>query len=170
MKPLLYPGLVLGLVPLQVTLLSSLGIGGVRPDLTLIAACLVGILGGAVDGLIVGMILGYEQSLFSAGELWLGLTTKGLVGLFAGLAGRRLTHATPVSVLGLLAGLSAVSGLAFFMARSSSSLSDQFFTLGTVLVPEAACNAAVGMGLYWLLAGYARTEQDLRRMPPGLVR
>lgn len=171
MKLALYAGLVLGLVPVQVTLLSSLSIGGVRPHLCLIASCLAGILGGALDGLFVGMALGYVQSLFSAGELWIDLVTMGVIGLMAGLAGRRLTHATPIALLGLLAGLSVFSGLVFlFMTRAGSGLGDQFFTLWSLLLPEAALNAAVGMGIYWLLAGYTPLEQDMRRLPPGFVR
>jgi hypothetical protein len=170
-KLLVYAGLVFGLVPVQVSLLPSLSIGGVRPDLCLIAACLVGILGGAVDGLLVGLALGYVQALFSAGELWLGLATKGLIGLLAGLAGRRLTHAAPTSMLGLLGGLSVLSGLVFlFTTRAGGGLMDHFFTLWAVLLPEVAFNVAIGMGTYWLLAGHTQVEQDIRRVPPGFIR
>jgi hypothetical protein len=169
MKSLLYTCLVVGLVPIQVTFLPSLG--GVRPDLCLIAAGLAGILGGALDGLLLGLALGYVQSLFSAGDVWLSLMTKGLVGLLAGLAGTRLTHATPPSMLGLLGGLSVLSGLAFlFITRAGGGVADQFFTFWSVLLPEAALNAVIGLGMYWLLAGYAQVEQDMRRVPPGFLR
>lgn len=171
MKPLLYVALVCGLVPLQVTLLQSVGLGGIRPDLCLIAACLVGMLEGELEGLLVGLALGYVQDLFSAGEMWVNLMTKGLLGFLAGLAGGRLTQATPVSILGLLGGLSLLSGIILLIAvRTGGGLADQFYAVWSLLLPEAAFNAALGMGAYWLLAGHAPREDGLRKLPPGLVR
>jgi rod shape-determining protein MreD len=170
-KPLLYVALVCGVVPMQVTLLQSAGLGGIRPDLCLIAACLIGILEGELEGLLVGLALGYVQDLFSAGEMWVNLLTKGLVGCLAGLAGSRLTQATPVSILGLLGGLSLLSGVILLIAvRTGEGLADQFYAVWSLLLPEAAFNAALGMAAYWLLAGLARREGGFQKVPPGFLR
>ena len=48
MKFLLYLLLALVVVPFQTTLLHYFSIFGVRPDLGLVAACLVGFLGGGL--------------------------------------------------------------------------------------------------------------------------
>ena len=61
MKFVVYALLAMVVVPLQTTLLHYVSILGVRPDLGLIAACLVGFLGGELDGLILGLILGVSK-------------------------------------------------------------------------------------------------------------
>lgn len=77
MKLFLYAGLVVVIAPIQATLLHYVSFFGVRPDLGLVAACLVGFLGGELDGLLLGLLLGYSQDMFSAGDLWVNVVTKG---------------------------------------------------------------------------------------------
>ena len=81
MKFLLYLVLVLLLVPLQTTLLPHLSVWNIKPDLGLVAAAFVGLFAGELEGLLVGLAIGWVLSLFSAGELWLSLLTNGGVGL-----------------------------------------------------------------------------------------
>ena len=103
MKFVVYALLAMVVVPLQTTLLHYVSILGVRPDLGLIAACLVGFLGGELDGLILGLILGCFQDMLSAGELWINVVTKGGAGFLAGMAGRHMAHITPaVLTVGLV--------------------------------------------------------------------
>lgn len=82
MKFLLYLLLALVVVPFQTTLLHYFSVFGVRPDLGLVAACLVGFLGGELDGLILGLILGCFQDMLSAGDLWINVVTKGAAGFW----------------------------------------------------------------------------------------
>ena len=77
MRLLLYAVLVLTVVPIQTTLLNHVNILDVRPDLGLIVVCLVGFFGGELDGLLLGIILGWSQDLLSAGELWVNVVSKG---------------------------------------------------------------------------------------------
>jgi hypothetical protein len=169
-KPALYAGLLLGLVPVQTTLLRYVEVVGVRPDLCLVAACLVGFLAGELEGLLIGLTLGLVQGLFSAGDLWLNVITKGGVGLLAGLAGRHVTNPTPVSLLAVLAGLSALSGIVvLFAVRSGAGLVAFLLAVRSVLVPEVVLNAAVGTGMYWLIARRMRRQEAIPRGPAGLV-
>lgn len=87
MKFLFYLILVLLLVPLQTTLLPHLSVWNIKPDLGLVAAALVGLFAGELEGLLVGLAIGWVLSLFSAGELWFSLLTNGGVGLLAGFLG-----------------------------------------------------------------------------------
>ncbi len=110
MKFLVYVLLALVVVPLQTTLLHYVSIIGVRPDLGLVAACLVGFFGGELDGLILGVILGCSQDMLSAGDLWVNVATKGGAGFLAGLAGRHMAHITPAVLTVGLAIISCLSG------------------------------------------------------------
>ena len=98
MKFLFYLILVLLLVPLQTTLLPHLSVWNIKPDLGLVAAALIGLFAGELEGLLVGLTIGWILSLFSAGELWLSLLTNGGVGLLTGFLGRQVSQVTSFSL------------------------------------------------------------------------
>ena len=157
MKRALYAGLVFGLVPLQTTMLTYVSIGGIRPDLCLVATCLVGFLAGEVEGMMLGLALGFVQDLFSASDLWLNLVTKAMIGLFAGVAARHLASATPAAILGTILAVSALSGMVFLgTVRGAGGLAEMGVALVSVVVPQALFDALVGAGTYWLIAGRTR--------------
>jgi len=58
MKFIFYLILVLLLVPLQTTLLPHLSVWNIKPDLGLVAAALVGLFAGELEGLLVGLAIG----------------------------------------------------------------------------------------------------------------
>jgi hypothetical protein len=159
MKQLLYAGLVAGLVPVQTTVLEHLSVAGVRPDLCLIAVGLVGFFGGLVDGVAMGVLLGFEQDLFSAGDGWINLITKAVVGLSAGVVGRYVARMTPVTMLPMMLGLSVFSGIAFMFAGAGGP--DTLAAARTVLLPQAALDTMAGMGLYWVFAGRFKKDDSL---------
>lgn len=169
MKPALYAGLVIGIVPVQATLSQHIGFAGIRPDLCLVAVCLVGFLTGELEGLLVGLALGVVQGLFSAGDLWLNAMTKGVIGLLAGLAGRHVTNPTSTSWLVALVGLSVLSGfICLFSARSGGGLLEHLLAMRSLLLPETFLNTVVGAGAYWLIAGRVRRDEAIQRGPSGL--
>ncbi|MEK7800288.1 MAG: hypothetical protein AAB314_01200, partial [Nitrospirota bacterium] len=92
MKALIYCTVIVGLVPVQSVLLSHLSVWGVKPDLGFVAVCLIGLIAGELDGLLVGLALGWAMSLFSAQDLISSVILKGAVGYIAGLAGRQVVY------------------------------------------------------------------------------
>jgi rod shape-determining protein MreD len=153
MKYALYLGLLVGLVPIQTTVLESVSIAGVRPDLCLVAAVLIGFAMGPLEGLLMGFALGFLQDYFSAGLLGLNLITKGLLGGLGGAASRYITNATAVTALVVVIGLSALSGVIFLLAgRAGEDLGDAFYGVWSILLPQAIYDAAVAAGVYWLIA------------------
>ena len=130
MKYLFYLILVLLLVPLQTTLLPHLSVWNIKPDLGLVAAALVGLFAGELEGLLVGLAIGWVLSLFSAGELWLSLLTNGGVGLLVSLA----------------------SGLFAAMNFKHLDVSQMWWMVESIVLPQACFDGAVGAGLYWLLS------------------
>lgn len=152
MKPAIYLLLVLGLVPAQTSLLPQWDILGVRPDLCLVAACLIGLLNGGIEGLLMGLTLGFVQDLFSAGGWGLNLATKGAAGLGAGLLARQMAHPTPRAAGLAVLGLSLGSAALFLLAvKVGKGLAIPLLTVGTVALPQALLDATLGAGLYWLL-------------------
>jgi uncharacterized membrane protein len=150
MKVLLYALLALVVVPLQTTLLHYVSIFGVRPDIGLVAACLVGFFGGELDGLILGLILGYSQDMLSAGDFWVNVVTKGGAGFLAGLAGRHMAHITPAVLTASLAIISFLSSAVFLYSMNPASMEDIWIGVRSTILIQAIFDAALGAGLYML--------------------
>ena len=161
MKQILYCSLILGLVPFQVTALNYASIAGIRPDLILIATFLIGFLGGGIEGLLMGVLLGCVQDLFSAGSLWVNLMTKGMIGILAGLLGRHLANATPVTVCASLFVLSLLSGSTVAVwIRVEDDLTGVSQVIQSVVLPQALFDAALGTLIYWVMPGRRRRESE----------
>jgi hypothetical protein len=152
MKFLFYLILVLLLVPFQTTLLPHLSVWNIKPDLGLVAAALIGLFAGELEGLLVGLTIGWILSLFSAGELWLNLLTNGGVGLLTGFLGRQVSQVTSFSLGGVLLLVSLVSGLFAAMNFKSLDMAQMWWMVESIVFPQACFDGAVGAGFYWLLS------------------
>jgi hypothetical protein len=151
MKFLLYLGLVLLLVPVQTTLLPHVSVWGIRPDLGLVFAAVIGLVAGELEGLLVGLAIGWVLNLYSAGDLWLSLVTTGGAGLFAGLLGRQVAQVTPtILCVGLLA-LSLAGGLVGVFSVKNATISDSWWMIQSIVLPQACFDAVLGAGLLWLM-------------------
>jgi cell shape-determining protein MreD len=154
MKYVIYFGLALCLMPVQSVFLPSLSVGGVRPDLGLIAVCWVGFWLGEYKGVVLGLFLGFAQDLLSAGTFWVNLSTKAGAGLAAGFLGRQVTHATPVMMaVGMLL-ISLSCGAVFLLNMGLQNSTEMWQVARYVMVPEAVFNAMLSTGLYWLVVEY----------------
>lgn len=159
MKMLFYAALIAGLVPIQSVLLPYLSVWDVKPDVGLIAICLVGLFGGELEGLLVGLALGWVMSLFSAGDLLSSMVTKGGVGYVAGLAGRQVAHITPVVlVMGLLV-TSCLAGLLTAFSLKPNEGQDLWWAIRAVVLPQACFDAVVGGVLYWVVWSRVNVER-----------
>lgn len=159
MKALLYAVLIAGLVPVQSILLPHVSVWGVKPDIGLIVACLVGLFGGELEGLLIGLTLGWIMSLFSAGDLNYSMATKGGAGYVAGLAGRQVAHITPVVlVIGLLV-TSCLAGLLTSFPLKPNEEQDLWWAIRAVVLPQACFDAVVGGALYWLVWSRLNVER-----------
>ena len=151
MKVLVYTLLIVSLVVLHTTVLPYMSVWDVKPDVGLVAVCFVGLLAGELDGLLVGLFLGWGMSLFSAGDLAASLVTKGGAGFLAGLAGRQMAQVTPfVLVSGLLVA-STLGGLVTMWAAKLSEQQHLWWGLQTIILPQACFDAVIGGIGYWLL-------------------
>ena len=151
MKFLLYLGLVLLLVPVQTTLLPHVSVWGIKPDLGLVIAAVIGLVAGELEGLLVGLAIGWVLNLYSAGDLWLSLVTTGGAGLFAGLLGRQVAQVTPtILCVGLLV-LSLAGGLVGVFSVKNTTMSDTWWMIQSIVLPQACFDAVLGAGLLWLM-------------------
>lgn len=159
MKAFVYGAVIVGLVPVQSVLLSHISLWGVKPDLGFVAVCLIGLIGGELDGLLVGLTLGWAMSLFSAQDLISGVVLKGMAGFVAGIAGRQVVYLSPIIlVMGLLIA-SCVAGLITSVAIKLNVQQDWWWAAWTVVLPQACLDAVIGGAIYWLMWKRLNVEQ-----------
>ena len=142
---------LLFLFPVQATLLYSVSPWGIRPDLCLLTACLVGLWAGRVPGVIVGVVLGFIQSLFSASSLWLNLLTKAGAGFLAGNVTKHFSNMESPLVFFPVAALSLVWGIVFWLS-SRVGTGEVFYSAITLLLPQAILDGLVAIGINWMIA------------------
>ncbi|MEK7286631.1 MAG: hypothetical protein AAB035_04960 [Nitrospirota bacterium] len=83
--PLFIFSIFIFFVPIQTLILEAIKINGVKPDMGLILAYLIGLGWGKNQGLFWGALLGGFQDLFSTGTIGPHLLLNGLIGFGTGL-------------------------------------------------------------------------------------
>ncbi|RMH32527.1 MAG: hypothetical protein D6690_13630 [Nitrospirae bacterium] len=150
MKIVAYLGLVLLLVPLQMTI-ARLVNGALHPDLCLVAVCLIGFWGGWGRGFSLGLCLGFVQDLFSAGGLGINLLTKALAGLLSGYAATTLSTLTPAAIFFPTLALSMfVSVMALISASPQLDGRLLLHSAHTAILPRGLMDGALAFILNWI--------------------
>jgi len=149
-KILFYSLVIVLLVPLQTTLLPHASIWGLTPDIGLAVAALIGLFAGELEGFLVGLAIGWIVNMYSAGDLWISLVTKGGVGLLAGLFGQHVAHVTPTVVsVGLLI-VSALGGVMVVLTMKNAIGIDAWWMVQSMVLPQACLDAVAGAGLFYV--------------------
>ncbi len=151
MKLVVFIVFLLLLFPFQATLLYSVSPWGIRPDLCLITACLVGLRAGWVRGMIVGAFLGFVQDLFSASSLWLNLLTKAGAGFLAGNVTKHFSNMDSPLAFFPIAALSFVWGIIFLLS-SRAGTGEMLYSAVTLLLPQVMLDGLVAIGINWMIA------------------
>lgn len=159
MKALIYLVVIVGLVPIQSVFLPHISLWGVKPDLGLVAVCLIGLIAGELDGLLMGLALGWAMSLFSAQDLISAVVLKGAVGFVAGLAGRQVVYLSPVALVAGLLTVSCLDGLVTPFVLTLSVQQDWWWALRTVVLPQACLDALIGGLIYSIMWSRWNIEQ-----------
>lgn len=157
------------LFPVQATVVSSLSPWGIRPDLCLITAFLVGLRAGRARGVIVGMALGLIQDVFSASPLWLNLLTKAGAGFLAGTVAKNLSRMQSPLAFFPIAALSFVWGIVFLLS-SRTGTDAMIYSAYTLLLPQAILDGFVAIGVHWIVARWmvpAPAREGWASVPQG---
>lgn len=145
MKPIVYLVILLLIVPLQASLIAPLLPPAIRPDLGLAMLYAIALLTGPREGSLAGVALGLMQDVSSAGILGLSGLSRGLVGLLAGLLGRRVLDIASPSNIIFLAAFSLAEALltALFLDIAYGSIPIGSLALRRML-PAAVATALAG--------------------------
>ncbi len=146
MKPLVYFIIFLLIIPAQASLLNLLSLAGIKPDLALAVLYIIGLLTGPVEAALAGIGIGLVQDISSASFVGLNGFTRGLIGLCAGLLGRRVLDISSPSNLIFLIAFSLAEGLLVMMFIQAFygfvPVIDMFFTS---MLPQALYTGVLGI-------------------------
>ncbi|MDH5193833.1 MAG: hypothetical protein OEW32_09135 [Nitrospira sp.] len=159
MKTLIYGTIIVGIVPVQSVLLPHLTLWGVKPDLGVVAVCLIGLIGGELDGLLVGVAVGWALCLFSAQDVIPGAMLKGGLGFVAGLAGRQMVYLSPLVLTSGLLVVSCLVGLVTPVVLKLNPQQDLWWAVWNVVLPQACLDAIIGGVIYWVMWSQFNIEQ-----------
>lgn len=152
------------LVIFQTTWLERFSIGGVKPDLALMAACLGGLLWGKKRGTAFGFILGYLMGLSSGGAETAHLVIKTLVGFFSGQLRKTLIYLNPIITGITIALFSLIQSLILMLNTNLEIISGNLsFYLFHLILPEALYNSLLGYGVYWVVTRKKAITEILSR-------
>lgn len=145
MKPRVYVMLLILIIPLQASLLGPLSLGGIKPDLGLAALYCIGLLTGPGEAALAGMALGLIQDLGSAGLIGFTGLTRGLIGLLAGVLGRRVLDLASPSNIVFIAGFGVAEGIFIALFLQAFRGDVPFFgMLFTHMLPAALYTGVLG--------------------------
>ncbi len=127
---------------LQTTVLDTVSVGGIKPDLVMLVVVLNGFLLGTREGAFLGFFGGILEDLLCGHYIGLNALSKMAAGYLAGAAGLRLykeniTVATGVTFLSTLGGMVVSYMLLLYLNIHVSPLSALF----RVSIPTAVYNA-----------------------------
>jgi rod shape-determining protein MreD len=160
MKPVVYLIILLLLVPVQASLFAPLTRIGLRPDLGLAVLYAISLITGPVEGALAGIAIGLVLDFSSASFIGLSGLSLGILGLFAGLLGKRVLDISSPSNIVFLAGFSIAQSLMVIVFLETAYGSVPVWSLiFRRMLPGAAATAVAG---YFLLR--FATRRDVLRL------
>ena len=155
-----YIGLLFLVVPIQATILDHVSILTVRPDLCLVAIVVIGFCRGYFDGLVMGILLGFIQDFFSAGQLGVNMLLKGLSGFVAGISSQFVANATAVTVYLLTVTLSLFAGITiWWFVGSEDGVMRALEHLWHIVLIQSLYDGVLASGCYRLIGGKVPSSQ-----------
>jgi cell shape-determining protein MreD len=154
MKAGVYFILFLLIIPFQASLLNPLSLAGIKPDLALALLYIIGLVISPLEATIVGIGTGLLLDIGSVSLIGLTGFTRGLVGLFASLLGKKVLDVSSPSNGIFLAGFSLLEGIGLMLFMQIFYEDLPFFGLvaGRIL-PQAIYTGVLGVVLLQFMAG-----------------
>jgi len=152
MRPRVYLGILLLILPFQASLLNPLSLAGIKPDLALVVVFIIGLLTGPAEAALAGMGIGLVQDIGSASLLGFSGFTRGLVGLAAGLLGTKVLDIGSPTIVLFLAAISLAEGvlISLFLQVTYGAL--PFFSMiAGRLLPQALLSGILGLVILQLI-------------------
>ncbi len=139
MKTLLKGAIIVVALLIQLTLINSITILGLKPDLIMVVVVVFSLLRGAKEGTISGFASGLLQDIFSTGLLGMNALAKMVIGFFCGIIKEKIFREHILFIIPVITFIASFmqSILMFFLLRAFGIEYDLAWSLKQVALPEA---------------------------------
>ena len=139
MKILLKGAIIVVALVIQLTLINSVTILGIKPDLILIVVVVFSLLKGAKEGTISGFVSGLLQDIFSTGLLGINALAKTVIGFTCGILKEKIFYEHILFLIPVITFIASFmqSILIFLLLRAFGIEYGLVWSLKQVALPEA---------------------------------
>ena len=139
MKILLKGAIIVVALLIQLTLINSITILGLKPDLILVVVVIFSLLKGEKEGTISGFASGLLQDIFSTGLLGINALVKTVIGFTCGILREKIFHEHILFLIPVITFIASFiqSILIFFLLRTFGIEYNLIWSLKQVALPEA---------------------------------
>ncbi len=139
MKILLKGAIIVVALLIQLTLINSITILGLKPDLILVVVVIFSLLKGEKEGTISGFASGLLQDIFSTGLLGINALVKTVIGFICGILREKIFHEHILFLIPVITFIASFiqSILIFFLLRTFGIEYNLIWSLKQVALPEA---------------------------------
>jgi rod shape-determining protein MreD len=139
MKNLLKSAIIVVALLIQLTLINSITILGLKPDLLMIVVVVFSLMKGEKEGTISGFASGLLQDIFSIGLLGINALVKTVIGFTCGLLKEKIFHEHILFLIPVITFIASLiqSILIFLLLRAFGIEYSLAWSLKQVALPEA---------------------------------
>ena len=139
MKILLKSAIIVVALLIQLTLINSITILGVKPDLIMVVVVVFSLLKGEKEGTISGFASGLLQDIFSTGLLGINALAKTVIGFICGILKEKIFHEHILFLIPVITFIASImqSILIFLLLRAFGIEYNLAWSLKQLALPEA---------------------------------
>jgi len=139
MKILLKSAIIVVALLIQLTLINSITILGLKPDLMMVVVVVFSLLKGEKEGTISGFASGLLQDIFSTGLLGINALAKTVIGFICGILKEKIFHEHILFLIPIITFIASFmqSILIFLLLRAFGIEHGLAWSLKQVALPEA---------------------------------
>jgi len=139
MKILLKSAIIVVTLLIQLTLINSITILGLKPDLIMVVVVVFSLLKGEKEGTISGFASGLLQDIFSTGLLGINALAKTVIGFTCGILKEKIFHEHILFLIPVITFIASItqSILIFLLLRAFGIEYNLVWSLKQVALPEA---------------------------------
>lgn len=162
MKIFLKGAIIVVTLVIQLTLINSVTILGIKPDLILIVVVVFSLLKGAKEGTISGFTSGLLQDIFSVGILGINALAKTVIGFICGIIKEKIFHEHILFIIPVITFISSFiqSILIFLLLRAFGTEYNLAWSLKQVALPEALYSSLLSPFIFLMINKLFQTIKD----------
>ncbi len=145
MKILLKSAIIVVALLIQLTLINSITILGLKPDLIMVVVVVFSLLKGEKEGTISGFASGLLQDIFSTGLLGINALVKTVIGFTCGILREKIFHEHILFLIPVITFIASItqSILIFLLLRAFGIEYGLAWSLKQVALPEALYSSLI---------------------------